>query len=162
MTMRRIFQLSALLTAPLFLWACGGDDADPGPDVPMMEEAADPGPMPMGEMDHMVITLNPRNDSGVSGEAMAMHTAESVVVVVEVNGLPGEGEYAAHIHAGSCEAGGGVAAPLNPVMGLADGTGSSTTTLEADALSADGSYFIMVHGEGGAPIACGDVEGHGH
>ncbi len=117
--------------------------------------------MPPAEMMHATIPLAPANASGVSGEAMAMHADDAVVVILELEGLTEEGQYAAHIHIGSCAEGGPVAVTLNPVLGLADGTGTSTTTLEADELDPDDPHFIMVHGEGGTPIACGDMEGHG-
>jgi hypothetical protein len=115
-------------------------------------------------MDTMVpvaIELEPMNESGVSGEAMAMHSDDAVVVILELEGLPGEGQFNAHVHGGSCADGGPVLVALNPVTGLADGTGTSTTTLEADELDPAVSHFVMVHGEGGTPVACGDMEGHG-
>jgi hypothetical protein len=118
-------------------------------------------PSPMDTMVPVTIALGEMNESGVSGEAMAMHSDDAVVVILELEGLPGEGQYNAHIHGGSCADGGPVLVALNPVAGLADGTGTSTTTLEADELSADASHFVMVHGEGGTPVACGDMEGHG-
>lgn len=129
-------------------------------EMPAGEEMAPSPADPMDDVIHASIPLHEVNGSGVTGEAMAMHSEDAVVVVVDVEGLPAEGEYPAHIHEGTCADGGGVAAPLNPVMGLADGTGTSTTSLDMDDIPADRSHFIQVHGEGGAPIACGDMEGH--
>jgi hypothetical protein len=163
MTHRRtyLFRLAALgLLLPLV--ACGDPEPDVEPmDTPPPEEALQE-PAPTGEMVHHTITLSEMNDSGVTGEAMAMHSDDAVVLILEMEGLPGEGEYAAHIHHGNCEDGGPVAVPLDPVIGLADGTGSSTTTLELDEMDEDEPHFIMVHGDGGNPVACGDMEGHGH
>lgn len=160
---RSPFRLAALAAAALLLPACGADEA--GDELPQEAEEApqamEAAPSPMDTMIHVTIALAEANDSGVSGEAMAMHAEDAVVVILELDGLPGEGEYAAHIHRGSCAEGGPVAVPLDPVVGLADGTGTSTTTLEADELEEDAPYFIQVHGEGGTPIACGDMEGHG-
>ncbi len=157
------FRLAALATAALLLPACGADE--PADDMPPEVEEAPPtmeaAPSPMDTMVHVTIALAEANGSGVSGEAMAMHAEDAVVVILELEGLPGEAEYAAHIHRGQCADGGPVAVPLDPVVGLADGTGTSTTTLEADELEEDAPYFIQVHGEGGTPIACGDMEGHG-
>ncbi len=146
------------------LAACGGDAPAPEEGVlprteaPVMEPAA---PTPPAEMMHATIPLAPANASGVSGEAMAMHADDAVVVILELEGLTDEGQYGAHIHIGTCADGGPVAVTLNPVLGLADGTGTSTTTLEADELDPDDPHFIMVHGEGGTPLVCGDMEGHG-
>ncbi len=157
------FLFLALVPLLMLFAACEAPEEQPGTmDEPAetMDEPAEPAPQEAAPAD-VSVPLDEVNGSGVSGEAMAMHDAESITVMVEVEGLAEEGEYAAHIHSGSCAEGGGVAAPLDPVLGLPDGTGSSTTILEPDALDPDESYFIQVHGEGGAPIACGDVEGHG-
>ncbi|TVR55127.1 MAG: hypothetical protein EA421_07195 [Gemmatimonadales bacterium] len=153
---RRLWALALL--APLA--ACGGDEL-PAPAAETAPPPAAEAPPPPTEMMHATIVLDEVNSSGVSGEAMAMHSDDAVVVILDLDGLTDEGEYAAHIHIGSCAEGGPVAVSLNPVLGLADGTGTSTTTLEADELTEGDPHFIMVHGEGGTPIVCGDLEGHG-
>jgi len=159
---RSIRLLGTAALASLVVAACGDpapvDDPTIEPDTAPAVEAA---PSPMDTMMHVTIALEPMNASGVSGEAMALHSDDAVVVILELEGLPGEAQYAAHIHAGTCAAGGPVVVPLNPVAGLADGTGTSTTTLEADEVGTDTPHFIMVHGEGGTPLACGNMEGHG-
>lgn len=106
------------------------------------------------------VPLEPVGDSGVSGEATVIKEADEVVVLIEVAGLPEEGEYAAHIHEGSCEEGGPVHVGLNPVAGMADGTGASTTTLDREELNGDEPVdgFVQVHALDGAPIACGDID----
>ncbi len=156
-TLLRTLTLVALLP----LAACAGDTEAPIEDMDTAPQAA-PEAAPAGEMLHHTIELGEMNDSGVSGEAMAMHSDDAVVIMIELDGLPGEGEYDAHIHTGSCADGGPVSVPLDPVIGLPDGTGASTTTLEIDEIDQDEPHFIMVHGQGGNPIACGDMEGHGH
>lgn len=152
--------LLVLATAGL-AWACEAPETEPSPETEsqMMEETTPPETAP--ETAEQTIPLSEVNGSSVSGEAVALHSEESVTVVIELEGLPEAGEYAAHVHSGTCETGGGVAVPLDPVLGLADGTGSSTTILEPDDVPGDEPLFIQVHGEGGAPIACGNVEGHG-
>jgi len=148
-----------LVAAPLLFAACG--DSPPPPDDIQLHLAEETAVDTVGEMIHAMIELSAVNESGVQGEAIAMHTDDTVIVLIEVSGLPEEGEYAAHIHTGSCESGGPVAIALNPVLGEADGTGTSTTTFDADDLPTDAPQFIQVHGAGGTPIACGDIEGHG-
>jgi hypothetical protein len=159
---RARFTLGLVALSALLLPGCGGDapadDPAPEPEAPAPVEAA---PSPMDTMIHVTIALESLNESGVTGEAMAMHADDAVVVILELEGLPGEGEYAAHIHRGACADVGPVVAPLDPVVGLADGTGTSTTTLEADEIDPDVRHSIQIHGEGGTPIACGDMEGHG-
>jgi hypothetical protein len=162
LTPKTLRLLGASALALVLASGCGGgapaEDGDAAPDSAPAVEAA---PSPMDTMIHVTIALEAMNESGVTGEAMAMHADDAVVVILELEGLPGEAQYAAHIHAGTCAEDGPVAAPLNPVAGLADGTGTSTTTLEADEVGTDTPHFIMIRGEGGIPIACGDMEGHG-
>jgi hypothetical protein len=143
----------ALGLVALVAAACEMPDPEPEMDPPMEEPTPEP-----EDVAHTAIPLEPVGESGVMGEATVMdHDNAEVVLVVEVSGLPEEGEYAAHIHAGSCEEGGPVAEPLSPVVGLADGTGVGTTTLDADAINGEEPLFIQVHGADGQPIACGNV-----
>lgn len=157
----RTLPLRRLVALALFLplAGCGeGEVPVPGTDDVEGLPAEAPGPPTMEDMVHTTVTLSPVNGSGVSGEAMAMHGDDAIVIMLDLTGLPQEGEYAAHIHIGSCAEGGPVGAALNPVIGLADGTGSSTTTLDAGELNESDRHFVQVHGAGGPPIACGDVE----
>jgi len=105
------------------------------------------------------VPLDPVGDSEVFGEATMSRSDAEILVVLEVRGLPDEGEYPAHVHEGTCAEGGPVAQPLNPVLSVNDdGTGRSTTGLDPDALDDDGPFFFQVHGRDGAPIACGDID----
>ena len=158
--------LHLLLLLPLALLpACDVEaepEAFPAETPPPAPEEAPPvsGP-PDPELEHAVISLEPVDDSGVAGEALAMHEGDAVVLILEVTGLPGAGEYPAHIHEGDCARGGPVAVTLSPVAGGPDGSGSSTTAMDASELDPNRPLFVQVHGEGGAPIACGNIVGHG-
>lgn len=154
-SIKLLLAVAALLSL-LVLTACGDQPPEDAPPTPEAEAPAEA--VETGEMAHHTVDLREVNGSGVSGQAMGMHADGSVTMFIELEGLPEEGEYAAHIHSGTCESGGPVAVPLNPVLGLADGTGSSTTILEADDIPVDDPHFIQVHGEGGTPIACADME----
>ncbi len=155
--------LSIALPLALLLAGCGDPPPPPDGDPPAGLEETTPTPEeapvqdPMEEMAHVTIPLDEANGTGVSGEAMLMYDDDTIIVVVDVEGFPTEGEYAAHIHSGSCAEGGPVAAPLNPILGLADGTGTSTTTLEGHEVELTAPHFIQIHGEGGSPITCGDL-----
>ncbi len=142
-----------------FLAAC---EVEPDPDAlqeaPPAEEPDPDAPPPDAQMEHAVVPLQPMGDSDVMGEAMLMEEADALVVVVDVTGLPGEGDFPSHIHEGTCDDPGGVAEPLSDVIGLEDGTGSSTSTIDLGALDPGGQYLIMVHAEDGAPIACGELD----
>jgi hypothetical protein len=150
-----------LLLAGL-LAACSNDRGqglDPGQESDFL--ALEGAPSPMDTMLHATIALAPVGESGIWGEAMAMHSENTVVVILEMQGLGEAVMHAAHIHAGTCATGGPVAVALSPVTGLEDGTGTSTTSLDAAELGATERYFIQVHTEDGTPAACGDMEGHG-
>lgn len=154
----------ALLALALFTGGCGDTDLPEDEGLPSEVEVPAPleqAPSPMDTMIHATIALASTEGSGVSGEAMAMHSDDAVVIILELEGLPSEGPYPAHIHQGRCAEGGPVVVPLNPVAGLADGTGTSTTTLEAHEVGTDTPHFIMIRGEGGTSLACGDLAGHG-
>lgn len=145
------------------LASCGGDPGqepisdDEAAEAPALEGA----PSPMDTMLHATIVLAEVGESGISGEAMAMHSDDAVVVILEMQGLTEDINHPAHIHAGRCEEGGPVVVALHPVLGLEDGTGTSTTSLDAWEVSQTAEYFIQVHAEDGTPVACGDMEGHG-
>jgi Cu/Zn superoxide dismutase len=128
-------------------------------EAPESEEQLQPPPaQPAMEVSEATVELEPVEDSGVSGQATASHTETEVTVVLEVEGLPGAGEYAAHIHSGTCAEGGPVAVPLSAVVAGDDGDGTSTTALDAEDMDHDGSHFFQIHSADGPPVACGDLE----
>lgn len=148
--------LVVLLVLPL-LAACE-TEPEPAPmDAPPPTDPAPEAAPPEPELDHDRVQIEPVGDSQVRGEAIRMEEEDQMVVVVEVAGLPQEGEYPIHIHAGSCAEGGPVDTPLNPVIGQPDGTGSSTTTLELADMDEADNLFINLHDPEGEPIACGDI-----
>lgn len=102
------------------------------------------------------VALSAKGESGVSGDARLEPAGDSVRVALSLTGLTEGQSYPAHVHTGSCATGGGVDQPLTPVTGQAGGTGSSTSTLAA-SIFADTTHFVQVHGQGGAPVACGDL-----
>jgi len=146
---RNLIPGMAVLGAFLLMAAC---------EAPEYEEELPPPAQPTMGVAEATVTLEPVDDSGVSGQATVMHTEDELVVVLELEGLPEAGEFAAHIHAGSCAEGGPVAVPLNDVIADEEGFGTSTTALDADAIDHDGEYFFQVHSADGPPIACGDLE----
>jgi hypothetical protein len=144
------------------LAACGGNDTEDvaskeALDAPALEGTASP----MDTMLHSTIPLEALAGSGVTGEAMAMHAEEAVVVILELRGLTPGAAHPAHIHSGSCADGGPVAVPLTSITGLEDGTGASTTSIGSADISPSQAYFIQVHATDGTPVACGGMEGHG-
>jgi len=112
-----------------------------------------PDPGPTG----VTTLLQPLNESGVSAEVMAMETQDILVIVIEANGIPAPGEYPAWLVTGSCELEAEPAIMLDPVIGLQDGTGESTTTLGTDEIDRSRPLFVRVHGPGSVPLACGNL-----
>lgn len=152
----------ALLLAPLLLLAaCEAPetDAPPADPEPAAEPEGEPADPSVEEVPTATVDLEEVEESGVTGEAAVMDADDTEVYVVDVEGLPAEAEYEAHIHTGNCAEGGGVAEPLNPIMGGEDGTGSSTTMFDTGTVPTDEDHFVQVHGEDGDPIACGDLDG---
>lgn len=145
------------------LIACGGGEAG---DSGQMEaggqaagEAAGQMEESTGAADSVQVPLAPKNESGIEGTATIRHMADTVHVTVRLNGLTSGNSYPAHIHQGTCQEGGGVAAGLTSVK-AADGSGTSETRIPAGELSTDASYFVQAHLPDGAPAACGDLPAH--
>lgn len=107
-------------------------------------------------MEPTVTALGDVNDSGIEGEATATHSAQDVTVsIVLTEGAQPDVSYPAHIHTGTCEQGGPVAVDIGPVQNL-----QSSKTIQLAALPSGQPAYIQVHGPGGQPVACGDMEGH--
>ena len=102
------------------------------------------------------VTLSPKNESGIRGRALLARQGDSIRVRLTLSGLEPGTSYPAHVHEGTCQAGGGVATALAGVA-AEDTTGASTTTFAASAVSPDGAYFLQAHLPDGTPAACGDV-----
>jgi hypothetical protein len=143
--------------------ACSGEPASDASESAAEDSAAAISqelPPPPDSNDPQPVTLEAVNQSGVEGRAIAIDKADSVQFNLMVQGLPGAGEYAAHIHTGNCQAGGAVLIALNPVRAESDGMGRSMTTLAAGRLAGEGTRFVQVHGARGV-LACGDVHRSG-
>jgi hypothetical protein len=118
----------------------------PSPTTP----APPPGPV--------TAKLDTKNSSGVTGDATATHAQDSVTIELKLNGLKKGVKYTAHIHSGTCAAGGPVVVPLT----APDPSGMSRTTVAVASLASAGQQmFIQAHGAKDAPVACGDLPGHG-
>lgn len=131
------------------------------------EEAAEPAEMPapapsdavtpeVGPSAPVVTQLEAKNNSGITGDVTATHTASDVTVQISLSGATEGATYPAHIHTGTCASGGPVAVDLTTVSG-----GQSSTTVENSKLPADQPAFVQVHDANGNPVACSDLQGHG-
>jgi plastocyanin len=113
--------------------------------------------------------LTPQNNSSVTGNATLSFMGPGVLQVqVMVSGLAPNSTHPEHIHAGTCEAGGGIIFPLDNLTAGADGTATSTTTINGPPWLAilSRGWFINVHqgptmeGSGATSISCGDIVKH--
>lgn len=172
MTRRTRTFCAALLAASVAgLVACGGGESgesgamedegqaagQAGGEAAEMQEADTARAGEAGEA--VDVTLAPRNESGVEGRARLHHHGDTLHVTVRLTGLESGNDYPVHIHQGTCAEGGGVAAGLTSVS-AGEGTGNSESSVPADELSMDASYFVQAHLPDGTPAACGDVPGH--
>lgn len=161
--------VSAALPALLLLALLAACGEAPEPDVAELPATTaipmgvEDGPVPAtegetGRMAQRTFPLAPLHDSGVRGEVIAMVATDAVVLIVEAEGLPGEALHPVHVHRDACEADGEEAVPLDPIPGLADGTGMSTTTLEPEELDRNTRWSVRVHADGGEVLACSDLD----
>ena len=153
--MRHLKAMLVLLT-PLALAACG--EAGEMDEAPADTAAAETDTAADTAEARGALQLEPKNESGITGEAYTEAApGDSAVVVLELEGLEEGTEYPAHVHSGRCETGGGVAAALNPVTGDAEGAGTSRTTVATAQFSDTLDYYVQAHLPDGTPASCANV-----
>lgn len=171
MSSTRFWMLAAL---PFALVACGGGDEAADGDTAESAVITDtttgmsttPAPMPadtgMAGAQAMgsAVTMNAVGSSGVTGQAQFMSQGEGTMVMVNLT-AQGNSTHSGHIHQGTCDAPGEVVVPLQDVT-LANGTGSSSTTIQVPlATVMNGQHIVAYHAgsgaEAGAPVVCGQI-----
>jgi hypothetical protein len=112
---------------------------------------------PVAGEDTITLDLQETDDSGVSGNVrIASANGETDVEVLITAGLQDGAVHPVHIHDGTCDDLGGVAYPLDDIVG---GVSESTVDAELSELL-EGEYAINVHlsaDEMQVNIACADV-----
>ncbi len=90
--------------------------------------------------------------------------SHKLTVKIALTGVAPSSSHAAHIHAGSCSAGGGIVYPLNQVVADAKGVATSETTISnvQNGIPATGWYINVHNGLTMAaiddrPISCGNI-----
>ena len=167
----RLWVLAAL---PFTLAACGGGDdaaegtadttAVAGTDSAMTTTAAPaPGDSGMTGAQAMggAVTMNAVGNSGVTGQAQFMDHGQGQTMVTVNLTAQGGSTHSGHIHQGTCDSLGPVVAPLQDVT-LANGTGSSSTTVQVPlATVMNGQHIVAYHtgsgGNPGAPAVCAQI-----
>ncbi len=102
------------------------------------------------------VTLDAKNNSGVTGDASLTTVGDSAIVDVRVQGATESGSFPAHIHTGTCDSPGPVQVPLTN-LDVANGMGASTTSIKMSDVPQGQPLLIMVHKPSGQPIACGPL-----
>lgn len=161
------WSIPLLAIAAAGLVACGGGDTGQQTEMEgeaqetaeaadQMEDTAAAGTMADSAVE---VSLAPKNKSGIRGTASLRHRADTLRVSLRLTGLEAGSSYPAHIHEGTCQEGGGVAAGLTSVSAT-DSTGTSETRIPAGKLTMEGSYFVQAHLPDGTPAACADLPSH--
>ncbi|HKJ91760.1 MAG TPA: CHRD domain-containing protein [Longimicrobiales bacterium] len=161
----RMSFLEAAVSAGLAigLVACGGGGNQAamqnagGAAEPAAQPSA-PSAMASGGGAGKQVRLIPKNESGVNGAVTLTPQGDSLVVAVNVNGLPdGAGAYPSHIHQGTCASPGQVVQPLNDVQADSAGDGHASTTVAMSVLKQGQSHLVMVHRKDGSLASCADL-----
>lgn len=167
----RLFRVSTVAGLALVLAACPADeprDATVTGDTLMRQTppaATTPG-MAARDTAAMMerVELGELNNSGVTGEATITPQNGNTRVVLTIRGARPNATVQAHIHRGSCDAQGPVAAPLEAVNTDATGMGTSTSTVNVPGMTVmNGQHYVQAHTAGadpGPPTACADIPEH--
>jgi hypothetical protein len=109
-------------------------------------------------------TMAAQNGSPVRGSGQIVESTGSFTVTLKLMGLTAGSNHVSHIHAGQCNAPGGVAYALQSVIADASGTATTVSTVPVGyAIPTSGWYVNVHHGPdftepGYAPSdACGDL-----
>jgi hypothetical protein len=165
---RSLTTLTAALILPFALAACGpSDDLDTTDELgdPAATPAPETPPAPTG-MDEIQIAFTPIGASTLTGEVRINDEMDGQAssVTVRLTGGTAGSVHQGHIHTGTCDAPGGVVAPLEPVTIGEDGTGEVTVSANTPTMTlANGSHIVLYHAAGGTPgepIACAAIPAH--
>jgi hypothetical protein len=120
----------AVVGALVLVAACGGETAGIASPTPAIS-----------------FTMTAQNGSHVIGTGQIVKGTGSFTLTIKLTGLAPGSSHISHIHAGSCEAQGGIAYALQQV--IADSTGAATTSStisSAYTVPASGWYVNVHHG----------------
>lgn len=157
-----------LLIAALPALACAGGETQEEAQGEMQEQGTEAASEPAMSTGTATVQLASLNNSMISGTAMIEHSADSLHVTLQLTGLEAGQSYPAHVHRGSCQEQGPVAAPLGSIRAAEGGSGSVRVALDmgqfrdqhaGHEMQEGGAtgYYVQVHSPDGAPAACGDV-----
>jgi hypothetical protein len=159
----RFSRTAAVAATLMLLIACGTDDQDVAPGDDFAQPPATPDlqqPEPAGSTTASLVALD---GSAIGGSVYIDAGTERATITVSLRNAP-EGTLQGHIHGGTCADRTRAIMPLEPIDVDADGTGSSTSTVEMPAETLyDGQHIVVYHEAGGAPgasIVCAEIPGY--
>ncbi|MFN2420522.1 MAG: hypothetical protein ABR527_03995 [Gemmatimonadota bacterium] len=100
-------------------------------------------------------TIEGVGGSGLAGNADLSFDSGQARVEVELAGVADAAAHTAMIHDGSCAAYGGPVVTLDGFISQGGGL-ESVTTFDESRLVDGSRYAVVVHGQGGAVVGCGD------
>ena len=105
--------------------------------------------------------LTPTGGSRVAGASTLTAQGGQTVVVVRITGAPANSTHVNHIHAGTCEAEGGIVFPLTDLRTNAQGEAMAVTQVNATlATILGGRHYVNVHAGAALPspgVSCGNI-----
>lgn len=97
------------------------------------------------------------NGSDLGGHVTVLRGADTLRVMVEVQGASADSRYDARLHAGECGSTSDRLASLTPVLTGASGSGSSQARLAGSDVSGHDHGAVFVEASGGDATACAPV-----
>ena len=150
-TLRIVLVLGLIGLAAGLVVACGeADNTGPRVTATFTPTPATP------EADSVTIALNEQNDSGQSGTATLTVRDDKTQVILNISAGDLETELV-HIHDGPCDDLSGV---VHPLTSFVDGSGASSTLVDASLASLrSGGFAVNSHqaGNPGTYTTCGDI-----
>ena len=108
-------------------------------------------------------TLQPQNNSGVTGTARVQSALAASAVTITISGATANAHHPWHVHTGTCGSGGPIVGAANayPALHVAtNGTATATASIGV-ALNEEQKYHVNVHrseAELNVIISCGNLD----
>jgi len=144
--------LALAATLPFVALACGGGEQG----EQMEQQPAQQQQQMQSSAQTASSSFQPENGSNVTGDVQFTRNGDSLTVDISAH-MGNPGDYAAHIHNGTCDDFGSVVAPLGNATAAEPGIAETSTTVDATQLQAGNPYVVMIHDQQGAPAGCAPV-----
>jgi CHRD domain-containing protein len=123
--------------------ACGGGTS--ASNSPSPTSIASPTPSASSTATPLSFKLTPEPGVKATGTISLTAAARTTTLELMISGLQASSTHVSHIHLGSCQARGGIAFALNPVVADAQGVADTRSTLNLMYPPAGGTWYVVVH-----------------